>query len=92
MSNFNGSGTNLRENSLFHYQKKDDLAISIKALGAEHPNVAVSYNNIGDAFALKGDRIKAMTYFLKAKAIFLNKLGAEHPNTKAVQSSIDALR
>jgi len=78
------------DKAIGYYEK--DLAISIKALGAEHPSVALSYSNMGDAFALKGDQIKAMTYFITAKWIFLNKLGAEHPNTKTIQSAIEALR
>jgi hypothetical protein len=54
--------------------------------GPEHPLVGKNYNNIGTAYAAKGDKPKAYTYWLKAKAIFLKKLGAQHPNTKAVQS------
>jgi tetratricopeptide (TPR) repeat protein len=66
-----------------------DLAISLKALGAEHPDVGMSYNNIGSVYGKKGDKKKALAYLLKAKAIYLKKLGAQHPNTKVVQSSID---
>jgi hypothetical protein len=68
------------------------LAISLKARGAEHPSVGITYNNIGSAYDNKGDKTKAMAYFLKAKAIFLKKLGPEHPRTKSLQSLIDGLK
>ena len=67
------------------------LAIQLKALGAEHPDVATSYFNIGTAYADKGDKAKTMAYLLKAKAIYLKKLGAQHPDTKDVQSWIDGI-
>jgi tetratricopeptide (TPR) repeat protein len=67
------------------------LAIRLKALGAEHPDVGSSYCNLGATYKAKGDKATAMAYLLKAKAIYLKKLGAQHPNTKAVQSWIDGI-
>jgi tetratricopeptide (TPR) repeat protein len=41
------------DKALEYYEK--DLAISIKTLGAEHPAVATSYNNIAGAYVNKGE-------------------------------------
>ena len=78
------------DKAIGYYEKS--LAISIKKLGAEHPDVGMSYNNIAFAYYNKGDKEKAMGYLLKAKAIYLKKLGGQHPQTKAVQSWIDLLK
>jgi hypothetical protein len=56
--------------------------------GPEHPLVGKSYNNIGTAYAAKGDKPKAYANWLKAKAIYLKKLGAQHPQAKIVQSCL----
>jgi tetratricopeptide (TPR) repeat protein len=68
------------------------LQLGLVELGPEHPHIATTYNNIGVAYHDKGDKPKAYTYWLKAKAIYLKKLGAQHPSTKNVQGMIDDLK
>ena len=65
------------DKAIGYYEKA--LAILLKKLGAEHPRVATSYNNIGLAYHAKGEYDKAIGYYNKALAIQLKKLGAEHP-------------
>jgi tetratricopeptide (TPR) repeat protein len=69
-----------------YYEK--DLAISIKKLGAEHPDVGMSYNNIAFAYYNKGDKEKAMGYYEKSLAIYLKALGAEHPDVGTIYNNI----
>ena len=67
------------------------MSIFLQALGSDHPLVGTSYNNMGQSYLNKGDKKKALAYFLKAKAICLKKLGAQHPNTKIAQAWIDQI-
>eukprot|EP00002_Diphylleia_rotans_P039610 TRINITY_DN921_c0_g1_i2.p1 TRINITY_DN921_c0_g1~~TRINITY_DN921_c0_g1_i2.p1 ORF type:complete len:177 (-),score=25.72 TRINITY_DN921_c0_g1_i2:240-770(-) len=52
----------------------------IKTLGAEHPDVAMSYNNIGAVYDSQGKNEQALEYYDKSLAIRIKTLGAEHPN------------
>jgi tetratricopeptide (TPR) repeat protein len=69
------------DKALEYYQK--DLAISLKQLGPDHPDVAMSYNNIAFVYKAKKDLPKAKEYWEKAYAICLKNLGPNHPDTKA---------
>ena len=60
------------------YQKC--LDIELKTLGAEHPAVATSYNNIGMVWRIKGEYAKALEFYQKCLDIRLKTLGAEHPD------------
>ena len=60
------------------YQKC--LNIRLKTLGAEHPSVATSYNNIGLSLNRKGEYDKALDFYQKCLDIRLKTLGAEHPS------------
>jgi tetratricopeptide (TPR) repeat protein len=55
------------------------LAIRLKTLGGEHPDVTVSYINIGSIWNYKGNYDKALEYHEKCLAIRLKILGGEHP-------------
>ena len=68
----------LYDKALEHHQKA--LAIYLKQLGSEHPDVATSYNNIGLVHDNKGEYDKALEHYQKALAIDLKKLGPEHPD------------
>ena len=57
------------EKSLMHY---------LHLLGAEHPDVAGSYNNLGTAYLRKGEYNKAIEYHEKALEIQLKSLGGKH--------------
>ena len=66
------------EKAIGYYEKA--LAIQLKTLGAEHPEVGTTYNNIGSVYDSKGEYEKAIGYYEKCLAIELKKLGAEHPD------------
>ena len=78
---------NLLADYLYHISKFDKalefyekaLQIGLKNLGEEHPTVALSYNQIGSAWYIKGDYDKALEYHEKALQIRLKNLGEEHP-------------
>ena len=47
--------------------------------GAEHPDTATSYSNIGAVYSHQGTYDKALEYYFKALAIREKVLGTEHP-------------
>ncbi len=55
------------------------LAIRLKTLGEEHPDVTVSYINIGSIWNYKGNYDKALEYHEKCLVIRSKILGGEHP-------------
>jgi len=64
------------------------LAIREKALGAEHPDTASTYNNIAGIYQDQGDYEKALAWYGKALAIREKALGAEHPDTASTYNNI----
>ncbi len=64
------------DKALEYYEK--GLAIKLKTLGGEHPEVATSYGNIGLAWKSKGQYEKALEYYEKGLAIKLKNFGVEH--------------
>ena len=56
------------------------LGIYLKKLGADHPYVATSYNNLAGVYDSQGKYAKAEEYYNKALGIYLKKLGADHPD------------
>ncbi|MEI6882678.1 MAG: tetratricopeptide repeat protein, partial [Bacteroidota bacterium] len=46
----------------------------------EHPEIAKSYNNLGNSFESKGEYDKAIKYKTKAIEIQVKNFGIEHPN------------
>lgn len=52
----------------------------LKALDANHPDVARIYNNIGVVYKDKGDFDKALDYYQRSLSIRLKSLGANHPD------------
>ena len=67
------------------------LGILIKALGEEHPSVAITLTNMGTLFKSMGDRAAAKDHWSRALRIFREKLGNEHPNTKTVSRFLSEL-
>ena len=87
----NRDGDALRANSLlgiahralgeFHTAQKYHeraLAIGVQKLGAQHVDVANSYNNLATVLHDQGDLDQAKEYHERALAIRLQKLGAQH--------------
>ena len=66
------------DKALEYYQKS--LAIRLKQLGPDHPDVATSYNNIGLVYDNKAEYDKALEYYQKSLAIRLKQLGPDHPD------------
>ena len=64
------------------------LDIKLKTLGAEHPDVATSYNNIGSTSDSKGEYDKALENYAKCLDIELKILGAEHPSVATSYNNI----
>ena len=64
----------------------------MKKLGDDHPDVAMTYANIGILYDTKLKKYKeALDFFQKALKIFKAKLGDEHPNTKQLQNAVALL-
>jgi hypothetical protein len=55
-----------------------------KLLGAEHPNVAASLNNLAELYHSQGRYEEAEPLYCSAIIIVTQKLGESHPNTKTV--------
>ena len=68
------------------------IAISEKALPAEHPDLATSYNNLaGVAYRAQGRFAEAEPLFLKAIAIKEKVLPADHPDLATSYSNLAGL-
>ena len=75
--------------ALEYYEKS--LAIRLKTLGGEHPDVANSYNNIGFIWDDKDEYDKALEYYEKSLAIRLKTLGGEHPDVATSYNNIGGI-
>ena len=60
------------------------LSIWETQLGADHPDVATSLNNLAGLYESQGRYAEAEPLYLRAVAIFLDRLGENHPNTQTV--------
>ena len=65
------------------------LSIEEKVLGLEHPDVAMSYCNIGDVYYCKGNYDMALDYYKKALSILEVVYGANHSYVIDVRDSIE---
>ena len=68
------------------YQKA--LVISEKVLGTDHPDTAVTYNNIATIYKNQGDYTNALEWHQKALIIKEKVLGIEHPDTATTYNNI----
>ena len=59
---------------------KRSLAIREQALGPEHPDVAMSLNNLALLYRVQGRYAEAEPLYQRSLAIWVKALGAEHPN------------
>ena len=69
------------------------LAVFQSTVGENHPDTALTYNNMGYAYYERngeGDRARAREMFAKAVAIRTATLGADHADTKRAQRMMDA--
>ena len=72
--------------ALEHYEKS--LAIRIRTLDCDHPDVANLYNNFGEAWVSKGNFDKSLEYYEKSLAIRLKTFGEEHPDVAISYNNI----
>jgi tetratricopeptide (TPR) repeat protein len=56
------------------------VAIRGKVLSAEHPDLAISYNNLAETYGAMGDHQKSLEFHQKARAIWEKVLPSEHPD------------
>ena len=56
-----------------------------------HPDVAMSYNNIGSVYSDQGDYSKAMEYYQKALEIYKKLVGLNHPEVATSYSNIGSV-
>jgi tetratricopeptide (TPR) repeat protein len=76
-----------------NYKEPENLllkAIEIREriLGTQHPNTAITYNNIGFVYDNQGDYPKALAFYQKALKIREKVLGIEHPDTATTYNNI----
>ena len=64
-----------------HFERA--LAIREKALGPEHPDTALSLNNLAVLLYSQGDTATARPYYARALAIREKALGPDHPDVRA---------
>ena len=57
-------------------------------LGKDHPETAVTYNNIAGVYKAKGEYDRALVYYLKALEVKETKLGKDHPDTATTYNNI----
>ena len=63
-----------------------------KLLGLEHPDVAITLNNLATLLKALGKLDEAAQYYRRALTIFERALSPEHPNLVACRKNYDALR
>ena len=75
---------------------KEFLERSLKILeqhhGAEHPQVAITLNNLGLAYAQQGDRQKGKELCEHALILLTRSLGQDHPWVAAAASAVATLQ
>ncbi|MDZ8187923.1 MAG: tetratricopeptide repeat protein, partial [Nostoc sp. ChiSLP02] len=60
--------------------------------GEEHPDVALSLNNLAALYYSQGRYSEAEPLYIQALDIFEQRLGANHPNTITVRQNLAYLR
>ena len=70
---------------------KRSLAIREKVLGASHPDVARSLNNLGDLYQRENRFAEAEPIFKRALAIREQAVGPDHPDTAASVNNLASL-
>ena len=66
------------------------LAIWERALGPDHPHVAIGLNNLAFLCMEQGKYAEALPLYERAVSIAEAALGPEHPNTKVLRKNLKA--
>ena len=75
------------EEALVHMQR--GLEIELKLFGSDHPDVAVSYQNLAAVYQRQGNHVQTKEMVTKAYHIFLRMLGPDHPQTQGLKPFVD---
>ena len=67
------------------------LRVRVGKLGAEHPDVAVSLNNLAFLLKNQGKHEKAEPLYWRAFTVFEKALGIKHPSTITVGKNLVTL-
>ena len=67
------------------------LAIREKALGPDHPDVAISLNNLAALYDTQGDYAKAEPLYERSLAVLEKALGPDHPSVATSLENLAAL-
>ncbi|OYQ64010.1 hypothetical protein B9G53_13750 [Pseudanabaena sp. SR411] len=67
------------------------LSILERQLGADHPSVAASLNNLALLYEAQGKYSEAEPLYLRAIQIFKKALGSGHPNTVTVRQNYEIM-
>ena len=62
-----------------------------KLLGKEHPDVALSLNNLAGLYRNQGRYEEAKSYLKQALKIVEQALGPEHPSSQAMRNNLEAI-
>ncbi|CAF1606601.1 unnamed protein product [Adineta ricciae] len=65
------------------------LKIQLQSLPTNHPDVAGSYNNIGNAYRNMGDRRTALLFYTNAVQIARKVLPSTHPHLQMFKRNLE---
>ncbi|MFM8299162.1 MAG: tetratricopeptide repeat protein, partial [Microcystis aeruginosa] len=68
------------------------LDLHKQLLGDNHPDVAISLNNLAQLYKYQGRYLEAEPLYLQALAIAEQALGENHPTTVKVREGLQRLR
>jgi tetratricopeptide (TPR) repeat protein len=68
------------------------LALRERVLGDEHPDTAMSLNNLALLFEAQGCYERILPLYERAFRIYQDRLGPQHPNTLIVERNLTGLR
>jgi tetratricopeptide (TPR) repeat protein len=68
------------------------LELRKRLLGEEHPDVALSLNNLALLYKSQGHYAEAEPLYMQALEITERSLGANHPNTVTIRKNLQDLR
>ncbi len=88
------SGQNYAEKALDlvgWVQRRGRMSSLHRQLAADHPDTALSLNNLGTLLQAMGELAGARPYYERALAILEAKLGPDHPHTKIARGNLQSL-
>ena len=71
---------------------KRALEVREKSLGPDHPNVAISLNNLAVIYSNQGKHWEAELIHKRALKILEKALGPDHPNVESLSANLNNLR